>query len=59
MQQKQDEYIKQFASKADLLTTHNMMLESQITQQASSCSAPVGRGRATKVQGVSIDTPTF
>ena len=30
-QQKQDEYIKQLASKADVLTTHNKMLEAQIT----------------------------
>ena len=35
-QQKQDEYIKQLASKVDLLTTHNKMLETQIAQQASS-----------------------
>jgi len=26
-QQKQDEYIKQFASKVDVLSTHNKMLE--------------------------------
>jgi len=31
-QNKQDEYIKQLAFKVDLLTTHNKMLESQITQ---------------------------
>jgi len=42
-QQKQDEYIKQVASKVDLLTTHNKMLESQIAQQASSSSTPPGR----------------
>jgi len=29
-QQKQDEYIKQLASKVDVLTTHNRMLEAQI-----------------------------
>jgi len=29
-QQKQDEYIKQLASKVDLLITHNKMLEAQI-----------------------------
>ena len=34
-QQKQDEYIKQLASKVDLLTTHNKILETQIAQQAS------------------------
>ena len=42
-QQKQDEYIKQLASKADLLTTHNKMLETQIAHQASSSSTPPGR----------------
>jgi len=42
-QQKQDEYIKQLASKVDLLTTHNKMLETQIAQQASSSSTPPGR----------------
>ena len=31
-QQKQDEYIKQLASKVDLLTTHNKMLEIQIAK---------------------------
>jgi len=35
-QQKQDEYIKQLASKVDVLSTHNKMLEAQIAQQASS-----------------------
>jgi len=39
-QQKQDEYIKQLASKVDLLTTHNKMLETQIAQQANSSTAP-------------------
>jgi len=33
--QKQDEYIKQLASKVDVLTTHNKILEAQIVQQAS------------------------
>ena len=42
-QQKQDEYMKQLASKVDLLTTHNKMLETQIAQQASSSSTPPGR----------------
>ena len=32
-QQKQDEYIKQLASKVDVLTTHNKMLEAQMVQQ--------------------------
>jgi len=31
-QQKHDEYIQQLASKVNLLTTHNKMLESQIAQ---------------------------
>jgi len=35
VQQKQDEHIKQRASKVDILT-HKKMLESQIVQQASS-----------------------
>jgi len=30
VQQKQDEYIKQLASKVDVLTTNNRMLETQI-----------------------------
>jgi len=30
VQQKQDEYIKQLASKVDVLTSHNKMLEAQI-----------------------------
>jgi len=42
-QQKQDEYIKQLASKVDLLTTHNKMLETQIAHQAGSSSTPPGR----------------
>jgi len=42
-QQKQDEYIKQLASKVDLLTTHNKMLETQIAQQASLSTTPPGR----------------
>jgi len=29
-QQKQDEYIKELASKVDVLSTHNKMLEAQI-----------------------------
>ena len=31
-QQKQDEYMKQLASKVDVHTTHNKMLETQIAQ---------------------------
>ena len=42
-QQKQDEYIKQLASKVDLLTIHNKMLETQIAHQAGSSSTPPGR----------------
>ena len=42
-QQKWVEYIKQVASKVDLLTTHNKMLETKIAQQASSSSTPQGR----------------
>ena len=41
-QQKQDEYIKQLASKVDLLT-HNKMLEIPIAQQANSSITPPGR----------------
>ena len=41
--QKQDEYIKQLASKVDMLTTHNKILESHIAQQASSSSPPLAR----------------
>ena len=43
MQQKQDEYIKQLATKVDVLSTHNKILEAQIAQQASSSSTPRGR----------------
>ena len=32
MQEKQDEYMKQLASKVDVHTTHNKMLETQIAQ---------------------------
>ena len=39
-QQKQDKYIKQLASKVDVLTIHNRMLEAQITQKASFSSMP-------------------
>jgi len=42
-QQKQDEYIQQLASKVDLLTTHNKILETQISHEASSSSTPPGR----------------
>jgi len=42
-QQKQDEYIKQLASKVNLLTSHNKMLETQIAHQAGSFSTPPGR----------------
>jgi len=42
-QQKQDEYIKQLASKVDLLNTHNKILESHITQQANSSTTPPSR----------------
>jgi len=42
-QQKQDEHIKQLASKVDVLNTHNKMLEAQITQQATFSSTPLGR----------------
>ena len=42
-QQKQDKYIKQLASKVNLLTTHNKILQSQIAQQASSSTTPPGR----------------
>ena len=41
-QQKQDEYIKQLASKVDFLSTRDKMLEAQIAQQASSLSIPPG-----------------
>jgi len=33
VQQKQDEYTKQLASKVDVFTTHNRMLEVQIAQK--------------------------
>jgi len=42
-QQKQGEYIKQLASKVDVFTTHNKMLEAQIAQQATSSTTPLGR----------------
>ena len=42
-QQKQDEYIKQLASKVDVLSTHNKMLKFQIAQQVSSSSPATGR----------------
>jgi len=41
--QKQDEYFKQLASKVDVLTTHNKILEAQIAQQASFSSTPSDR----------------
>jgi len=43
VQQKQDGYIEQLASKVDVLTTHNKILEAQIIDQASSLSTPSGR----------------
>jgi len=43
MQEKQDEYMKQLASKADFLNTYYKMLEAQITKQATSSSTPLGR----------------
>jgi len=42
-QQKQDEYIKQLASKVGLLTIHNKMLGTYITQQPSFSSTPPSR----------------
>jgi len=40
--QKQDEYIKQLATKVDVLTTHNRMLEVQIAQKAAFlCTPPI------------------
>jgi len=39
-QQKPDEYIKQLAPRLDVVSTHNKMLEAQITQQANSSSTP-------------------
>jgi len=41
--QKQDGYIKLLASKVDVLTTRNKMLEVQIVQQASFLSTPLDR----------------
>jgi len=37
------EYIKQLASKVDVLTTHNRMLEAQIAQNVTFSSAPLDR----------------
>jgi len=42
-QQKQEECIRQLASKVDVLTTHNRILEAQIAQQASTSSTPTGK----------------
>jgi len=42
-QRNQDEYYKQLASKVDVLTTHNKMLEAQIAQHASFSSTPLDR----------------
>jgi len=42
-QQKQDEYIKQLASKVDVFTTHNRMLAAQIAQKAAVSSTPPDR----------------
>jgi len=42
-QQKQDGYLKQLGSKVDVLSTHNKMLEAQISQQAIPSSTPAGR----------------
>ena len=42
-QQERDEYIKQLASKVDVLTTHNKMLEAQIAQKANLSSTPPER----------------
>jgi len=42
-QQLQDEYIKQLASKVDVFTTHNKMLETQIAQKATFSFAPSDR----------------
>ena len=41
-QQMQNEYIKQLASKIDVLITHNKMLEAQIVQQTISSSTALG-----------------
>jgi len=43
VRQKQHECIKQLASKIDVFTTHNKMLEAQISQQVASLSMPLGR----------------
>ena len=42
VQQKQNEYIKQLASKVDVLSTYNKILETQIVQQVGSSSRPPG-----------------
>jgi len=42
-QQKQDEYIKQLASKVDVLSSYNKILEAQISQQVASSSTPLGK----------------
>ena len=42
-QWKRDEYIKQLASKVDVLTTHNRMLEAQIAKKAAFSSTPLDR----------------
>ena len=42
-QQKQDGYLKQLGSKVDVLSTHNKMLEAQISQQVVPSSTPPGR----------------
>jgi len=39
-QQKQDKYIRQSASKVDVLITHNRMLEAQIAPKATISSTP-------------------
>jgi len=54
-QQKEHEYIKKLAFKFDTLSTHNKMLEAQITHQATSSLTPPGRlssksGRNPRVQ---------
>ena len=43
VQQKRDEYIKKLASKGDVLTTHNWMLEAQIAQKVTFSSTPPDR----------------
>ena len=42
-QQKQNEYIKQLASKVNELTTHNRMLEAQIAQKVAFSSTSPDR----------------